>query len=112
MSMMEEIEAAVQEGLKPLHLQVLNESHGHRVAPGSETHFRVIVVSEAFEGRPKVARHRAVYGLLQGPLSRGVHALAIEALSPGEWASMEGPRLTAPPCKGGDGATRAVPRIS
>jgi BolA protein len=72
----------------PQSLEVVDESHrheghaGHR--PGGETHFRVNIVSEAFRGKSRIARHRMVNETLSGELAAGVHALAIHAHAPGE----------------------------
>ncbi|RME34144.1 MAG: BolA family transcriptional regulator [Gammaproteobacteria bacterium] len=86
--------------LEPVHLEVINESHGHNVPAGSETHFRVVVVSRAFEGLRPVARHRRVYELLAGELAGPVHALALQTHTPEEWA--HGGRVAeSPPCLGG-----------
>lgn len=86
--------------LAPAHLEVHNESAMHNVPPGSETHFKVVAVSEMFTGRSRVARHRLVYELLAAQLAGGVHALAVSALTPEEWRrGGEGRR--SPPCLGG-----------
>lgn len=50
MTMQQQIEAKLAAALSPSHLEVINESYMHRVAPGSESHFKVVVVSQAFEG--------------------------------------------------------------
>ncbi len=73
----------------PTKLEVINESHlhaGHQEAfDGSgETHFRVRLVSEKFDGMTRLARHRAVNDTLAGELADGVHALAVEPRAPGE----------------------------
>jgi BolA family transcriptional regulator, general stress-responsive regulator len=83
---------AIQEKLArafaPLSLDVIDESHqheghaGHR--EGGETHFRVHIVSEAFQGKSRIERHRMVNETLAAELKGGVHALAIQALAPGE----------------------------
>lgn len=74
--------------LEPVRLDVVNESHlhaGHRSSPGTgESHFRVLVVSQAFEGRSRVDRHRMVNDALADELKGSVHALAIKAYAPGE----------------------------
>ena len=74
--------------LRPTRLDVVNESHlhaGHRSSPGTgESHFRVLIVSEAFTGKSRVERHRMVNDLLSDELKFGVHALAIKACAPGE----------------------------
>ncbi len=72
----------------PESLKVVDESHqheghsGHR--PGGETHFRVYIVSEAFRGKARLARHRLINEALSAELSDRVHALAIHASAPGE----------------------------
>jgi len=95
------IEAKLQDGLAPAHLQVINESHMHSVPPGSETHFKVVVVSERFSGMPRVRRHQAVNGLLAGELANGLHALSLSTLTPEEWQARGGQVLASPPCHGG-----------
>lgn len=101
MGMQEQIARKLTDGLAPAHLEVINESHGHNVPAGSESHFRVIVVAEAFDGKSRVARHRAINALLAEELAGGIHALAIEAVTPAQWEEAGGPKLSAPPCKGG-----------
>jgi len=75
-------------GLRPSRLDLVNESHlheGHRDAPGTgESHFRVLIVAEAFAGKSRIERHRIVNELLRSELRDGVHALAIKACAPGE----------------------------
>lgn len=74
--------------LEPRRLDVINESHlhaGHQSSPGTgESHFRILVVSDAFSGKPRVARHRMVNEALAEELRGRVHALAIAAYAPDE----------------------------
>lgn len=74
----------------PARLEVVDESHQHAghagSRPGGETHYRVHIVSEAFQGKSRVERHRMVNETLSGELAGGVHALAIHASAPGEGA--------------------------
>ena len=78
------------EAFAPTRLDVINESHlhaGHRNSPGTgESHFRVLIVSSAFAGASRVARHRAVNKLLEVELKGKVHALALNVYAPGEVA--------------------------
>ena len=80
----------LREAFLPESLDVADESHlheghaGHR--PGGETHFRVYIVSPAFEGKSRVERHRMVNTTLEEELKGSVHALAIKAQAPGEAA--------------------------
>jgi BolA family transcriptional regulator, general stress-responsive regulator len=86
------VEASIREALMiallPTRLDVINESElhaGHRSSPGTgESHFRVLVVSERFQGKSRIERHRMVNEALATQLRGGVHALAIQALAPGE----------------------------
>jgi BolA family transcriptional regulator, general stress-responsive regulator len=72
----------------PAKLEVVDESHhhaghaGHR--EGGETHYRVHIVSAAFQGKSRIERHRMVNEILVAELKDGVHALAIHASAPGE----------------------------
>jgi len=70
----------------PLHLEVIDESDRHRGHSGwrkeGETHFRVRIATRQFAGKPRLAQHRAIMDELQPELRTGVHALAIEVLSP------------------------------
>jgi BolA family transcriptional regulator, general stress-responsive regulator len=74
--------------LNPTRLDLVNESHlhaGHSSSPGTgESHFRLLIVSDDFTGKSRVARHRIVNDVVQDELRDGVHALAIKALAPGE----------------------------
>ena len=105
MSVEEQIREQLTAGLAPVHLEVANESHMHSVPPNSETHFRVVVVSDAFAGKRQVARHQQVYSLLAAQLEGPVHALALHTYSPGEWRERENPAPTSPDCLGGSKAT-------
>ncbi len=82
------ITQALDAHLEPAALEVIDESHlhaGHSGArPGGETHFRLDVVSAAFEGKSRVERHRIVNTLLEEAFRRGLHALALRARAPSE----------------------------
>jgi BolA family transcriptional regulator, general stress-responsive regulator len=88
MSVEAKIREALMTALRPTRVDVVNESElhaGHRSSPGSgESHFRVLVVSERFQGKSRIERHRMVNEALATELREGVHALAIKALAPGE----------------------------
>ena len=98
----ERIETKLQTTLDPSHLEVINESHMHSVPKGSETHFKVIVVSPRFDGLAPVKRHQLVYAALREELRDGVHALAITSRTPDEWAARPEAN-TSPKCHGGNG---------
>jgi stress-induced morphogen len=66
-----------------LHAGHAGNPHG---GADAETHFRVEVVSDAFNGLPLVARHRLVYAALKTELAQGLHALALKTKTPAEGA--------------------------
>jgi BolA protein len=98
------IENAVRVALDPIHLEVVDESHMHSVPEGAESHFKVMVVSERFEGRNLVARHREVNKLLAEELQSGLHALALHTWTPEEWMDKGGTVPDSPLCMGGSKA--------
>ena len=102
------IQSLVQESLKPLHLLLENESSQHSVPPGSETHFKILVVSEVFKGLSKVDRQRRIHSLLIEEFKIGLHALTIRALTPEEWAQQNPNSFISPDCHG----SRAKPSNS
>lgn len=104
MSVQTEIQTVLEGSFSPAHLEVANESHMHSVPPNSETHFRVVLVSEQFEGKRQVARHQLVYGALRPQLDGPVHALALHTYSPGEWRERAQGAPESPECRGGSKA--------
>lgn len=83
------IAGKLESAFSPERLEVINESHlhaGHQ--PGfdgeGETHMRIRIVSAAFSGMSRVARHRAINEAVKAELDAGLHALAVEAAAPGE----------------------------
>lgn len=100
MTMQQQIQSKLA-SLSPLHLEVINESHMHSVPPGSESHFKVVVVSPQFDGKRQLARHQLIYGLLADELAGGVHALALHTYSSAEWQAREQAAPESPACMGG-----------
>jgi BolA protein len=83
----ETIRTRLAAALAPSALDVDDESHrhvGHAGARDGRGHFRVRIVSAAFEGQSPIARHRAVYAALGDLMQTDIHALAIEARTPEE----------------------------
>lgn len=75
----------------------------------SETHFKVVIVSEAFAAELKtpLQRHRKVNAILAEELEGPVHALSIVAKTPTQWKSMQEKKVVidpSPSCRGGDGS--------
>ena len=89
MSMKSSMTGKLEAAFSPERLDVINESHlhaGHQ--PGfdgeGETHMRIRIVSAAFAGMSRVARHRAINDVVKAEFDAGLHALAVEAAAPGE----------------------------
>ncbi|XP_022209458.2 bolA-like protein DDB_G0274169 [Drosophila obscura] len=92
--------------LKPVFLDVINESPQHNVPKMSESHFRVLVVSEKFNDLTLIKRHRLVNDTVKNALKAAgfefMHALSIEAKTPKQWQPEQEPEKS-PPCLGGFG---------
>lgn len=97
----EQIQNILQADFSPQHLEVENESHQHSVPAGSETHFRVLIVSDRFEGLGRVQRQRQINDALKNLFSTGLHALSLRTLSPQEWAKGLAENFESPNCHGG-----------
>lgn len=80
----------VQEAFAPTHVELINESHMH-AGPRTDSHFKLVLVSETFAGLNKVKRHQAVYRLLSEELEGPVHALALHLYTPTEWGATQVP---------------------
>jgi len=100
MKVQQEIEQKLTAEFSPAYLSVVNESHMHSVPENSETHFKVVLASDVFDGKRKVARHQAVYKVLAEELAGEVHALAMHLYSPAEWVEVE-QVADSPNCMGG-----------
>ncbi|NIF23383.1 MULTISPECIES: transcriptional regulator BolA [Pantoea] len=96
----EDIEEKLRNAFQPAHLEVVDESYRHNVPAGSESHFKVVIVSERFTGQRFLARHRAIYSELTTELSGSVHALALHTYTEKEWAGLQDTVLASPNCRG------------
>jgi len=93
----------INERFRPSHIELTNESHMHSVPPNSETHFKLVLVAQEFDGLNKVKRHQTVYGALSEYMSSPIHALALHTYSPTEWAASN-TVADSPNCMGGSKA--------
>jgi stress-induced morphogen len=82
-------------------LQVTNESYMHSVPEGSESHFKLVIVSEQFHAQRLVQRHQSIYRLLADDLAGPVHALALHTYTPVEWSQKNADAPVSPNCLGG-----------
>ncbi|MBO6949382.1 MAG: BolA/IbaG family iron-sulfur metabolism protein [Rhodospirillales bacterium] len=95
------IEQKIADAVDPVHLEVINESHMHNVPPGSESHFKLIIVSDAFDGKRLIGRHQLINATLKAELDGPVHALSMETHTPAEWEARGGRIMASPSCRGG-----------
>lgn len=98
--MQETISRKLEAQFIPHYLDVEDESHGHNVAEGAESHFKVVMVSSVFTEMRAVKRHQQVYGALNEELAGSVHALALHLYTPVEWDE-KGNAPKSPACLGG-----------
>lgn len=95
------IETKLIDEFSPSRLRIDNDSKRH-AGPATESHFRLVIVSDAFEGVNRVQRQRRVYSCLSEELAGPVHALQLKCLTNTEYEAAEGEvTLKAPPCGGG-----------
>jgi len=82
------LEARLSEALAPESVHVDDDSAAHagHAGAGSGSHYTVTIVTARFAGKPRVARHRLVYDALADEMRQGIHALAIKAFTPQEFA--------------------------
>ncbi len=95
-----QIESKLESRLNLHHLEVINESHKHNVPPGSESHFKIIAVSDDFDGKRLIARHRTINQILAHELADYIHALAIHCYTKDEWNEKKS-APDSPMCMGG-----------
>ena len=86
------MEALLRQEFAPAILRITDDSGRHAghagAAPGGQTHYAVLLVSEAFQGQNRVARARAVHAALDREFGAGMHALALTVRTPDEQARL------------------------
>ncbi len=86
------LETRLREAFAPAALRIVDDSARHAghagAQPGGQTHYSVLVVSEAFRRLSRVARSRAVHDVLAPEFAAGMHALALTLRTPEEEAVM------------------------
>lgn len=100
MSIEQSISEKLQTQFLPQYLKIENESHMHSSGRGTESHFKIILVSSHFEGQRAIIRHRAIYTCLADELACGIHALALHTYTPSEWTNSQNLVPTSPNCLG------------
>lgn len=93
------INAALVAAFSPMVCDVQDESHLH--SRGTQTHYKVVLVSDSFFNVSRVKRHQLVYAAL-GDIMKQIHALSIYAYSVEEWLESESEKShESPQCRGG-----------
>lgn len=89
MSFVQSITEKLEAEFSPTSLEIINESHLHaghqeKFDGSGETHLRIKIVSDAFEGMNRIARHRAINEHVAAEIALGLHAIVIEVKTPSE----------------------------
>ncbi|MBC6416182.1 MAG: BolA family transcriptional regulator [Bdellovibrionales bacterium] len=98
MKIQKEIEENLKKNFSPLILKVINESPQHNVPKNSESHFRVLVVSDKFNNVSLIKRHQMVYKAIQDQIKNKIHAFSQQTLTPEEFKKRGGTLPQSPPC--------------
>lgn len=98
--MQKTLENRLQQAFSPTYLLVENETHMHNVPADAESHWKVTIVSEGFNGLMLIKRHRLVNEALKDEIQK-IHALALHTMTPDEWFEKGGKVADSPPCEGG-----------
>ncbi|WP_194757516.1 BolA family protein [Aliidiomarina indica] len=100
-NMRDQIEKKLVDEFSPDYVDVKDESYMHASGPQAQSHFKVTLVSEAFDGLRLIQRHRAVNAVLAEELRDQIHALALHTYTPLEWKEKFGQVPSSPACRGG-----------
>ncbi|TBR38571.1 BolA/IbaG family iron-sulfur metabolism protein [Marinomonas agarivorans] len=95
-----EIRQSLESHCQAEFMELINESHMHNVPPGSESHFKLTLVSDAFVGKRLVQRHQYIYQVLAASMEK-IHALALHLYTSEEWQEKQSAPLS-PKCMGGE----------
>ena len=85
MSRMDRISELIRSTGGIAHCEVLDESSGHNVPIGSETHFKLVAVGDVFNQKSRIQRHRMINAMLQDEFEKGMHACSMHLFTPEEW---------------------------
>jgi stress-induced morphogen len=85
-----QISERLKSALHPTHFELINESHMHGRPSGTESHFKVLIVSDVFQGLSRIDRQRKVNSTVSDLLANAVHAFTQKTLTPTEWEAQKG----------------------
>ncbi len=100
-SVQQNITLKLSQQYQPTHLEVINESDNHNVPPGSESHFKVIIVCNGFNDHTLIQRHRMINDTLADELKNQIHALALHTYTQADWDKKQKTAPVSPECLGG-----------
>lgn len=92
-----QITTTLKKHINIVNMEIINESMMHNVPINSETHFKLILVSDDFVGMPLIARHKKIYLILDEHMQK-IHALSIHAFTNNEYQKNTRP-LISPACE-------------
>jgi BolA protein len=95
--MQSKIENTIIKALNPELLEVVNESYKHNVPKDSESHFKILAISEKFTNLSKMTRHKMLFKLLESEF-KSIHALSLALYTPEEWQQKPNKQHTTPAC--------------
>ena len=87
------IERILRQRFDPTHLDIVDDSAkhvGHRGATSGGGHYRVTIVTRAFENKDRLDRHRMVHEALGDMIGGEIHALGLVTRTPSEWTPTDG----------------------
>ena len=98
MKIQKALESKLRGALSPLVLKVINQSPQHNTPEGHESHFRVLIVSDRFQGLSSLKRHQMVHNIVKQELQI-IHAFSQSAFTAEEWTARGGEIPASPPCQ-------------
>lgn len=96
------IKNSLEGDLRPVYLEIVDESDKHAGRQGMESHFKLWIVSDEFENLSRVQRHQRVQKVLSNEFQKGLHAITLKAQTPKEWELSKAQSLSfqSPECGG------------
>ena len=84
----DQIKSLLLEKIDISKLDIIDETHKHHNHPQSNGgHFKMLIISEDFEGKTLIQRHKMIYNVLDSMIKKEIHALSINARTPSEHVS-------------------------
>jgi len=85
------LEQRLRKNLPIVHLALIDDSAshaGHAGAMSGGSHLKLLIVSDAFQQKTAVERHRQIYSIMGDMIGQAIHAIVIDAKTPQEWAKL------------------------